>query len=50
VTLDDLLADRQADAGPGIDLPRVETLEDRKDPLSVLGLDPDPVVGHGKHP
>src|SRR3954449_11866882 len=44
VPLDDLLAHRQADAGPGELVLAVQTLEDHEDALAVLGLDADAVV------
>lgn len=50
VSLNDLLADRQTDPGAGVLLPRMEPLEDAKDPLGVLGVEPNPVIPHRKHP
>ena len=44
VPLDDLLADRQADAGAGELFPLVQPLEHAEDPFEVLRLDSQPVV------
>src|SRR5215471_19706900 len=44
VVLDDLLDHSQADARAGVGRPVVQPLEDNKDPVGVLGLDPDAVV------
>src|SRR6185437_15859671 len=43
--LDDLPAHREADAGARVRGPVVQALEDQENAVSVLGLDPDPVVG-----
>ena len=47
---DDLLDQREADAGAGVLLTAVEPFEHAEDPLPVLGVDPDAVVGHGEPP
>src|SRR3954470_4719921 len=49
VVLDDLLADREADAGAGA-LAAVQTLEDDEDTRVVARIDPDAVVAHGEAP
>ena len=46
----DLLADRQADAGSGIFCSRVKSLENDKNPIRILWIDPDAVVMNGKQP
>src|ERR1700735_2293152 len=43
--LDDLPGHGQADAGARVSGPLVQPLEDHEDPISVLGLDTDTVVG-----
>ena len=45
----DALADGQADAGAGILPARVQPLEDHENPLEVLRVDADAVVGHRQH-
>ena len=50
VSLDDLLAGRQADAGAGVRVPIVQSLEDDEDSLRVLGVDADAVVADGEDP
>ena len=50
VALDDLLADRQADAGARVLVAAVQPLEDDEDPLDVLRLDADAVVAHREEP
>ena len=50
VPLDDLLADRQADAGAGELVSLVQPLEHAEDPLEVLRVDPQPVVLHREEP
>src|SRR5512138_808156 len=50
VPFDDLPDHGQADPGPGVLVAGMEALEDHEDPVEVLGLDPDPVVLHGKPP
>src|SRR5919197_924989 len=50
VPLDNLLANRQADARARILTARVQALKDLKDPLRLSRLHPDPVVLHGKDP
>src|SRR3954454_9040920 len=50
VVLDDLAAHGQADARALEARARVQALEDDEDPLVVLGVDPDAVVGHGEAP
>src|SRR4029450_13144413 len=50
VALDDLLADREADPGPGVLVASVEALEGREDALGVLEVDPDAVVAHAEDP
>src|ERR1044071_2564595 len=50
MALDDLLADREADAGAGVFPHRVQPLEDHEDALEVLRLDADAVVGDGDLP
>src|SRR2546423_860188 len=47
---DDLLAQRQADARPGIELLGVEPLEDDEHPLGIGLLDADTVVRHPERP
>ena len=47
---DDLLADRESDAGAFVLLMRVQALEDLKDPLAVRRRDADAVVGHREMP
>src|SRR5688572_25596189 len=44
--LDNLLADGQSDAGPGVLVPLVQTLEHSKNLLEVLRIDADSVVSH----
>src|SRR5438045_8252458 len=50
VVFDDLLRDGQSDAGTGVDLLRVQPLEDPEHLLGELGLDADPVVFAGDLP
>ena len=50
VVLDDLPAHREPDPGPRVDVPGVQALEDDEDPVGVLGVDADAVVGHGELP
>src|SRR5215472_12124491 len=50
VVLDDLLDHGQADSCAGVGRPVVEALEDHKDPVGVLGVDPDAVVGEREQP
>ena len=50
VVLDDLAAHREPDPGPRVDVPGVQALEDDEDPVGVLGVDADAVVGHGELP
>src|SRR6187200_2498213 len=50
VELDDLAAHGQADAGAIVGIARVQALEDHEDPVGVLVVDPDPVVGHREVP
>src|SRR4051794_6204654 len=50
VELDDPLADRQPDPGPGELVARVQALEGLEDPVCVLGVDSDAVVGNGQPP
>src|SRR5262249_52747798 len=50
VALDDLLADREADPGPGVAVPRVQALEDDEDPLRVPHLEADAVVSYRDDP
>src|SRR5215470_16595135 len=50
VILDDLLDHGQADAGAGVGRPVVQPLEDNKDPVGVLGLDPNAVVAEREEP
>ena len=50
VALDDLLADRQADAGARVLVPAVQALEDDEDALEVLRVDADAVVAHREDP
>src|SRR5215467_7803174 len=50
VVLDDLLDHGQADARAGVGRPVVQPLEDNKDPVGVLGLDPDAVVAELQQP
>ena len=46
----DLLTDRQPNSCPRILRARVQTLENHKDLLSILGIDPDPVILDAEHP
>ena len=48
VALGDLAAERQADAGAGVDVARVQPLEDAEDALLVVALEADAVVGDGE--
>src|SRR4030095_1203504 len=48
--LDDLLADRQTDAGSWVRTAVVQALEDDEDPLKILRLDADAVVAHAEDP
>src|SRR5690348_7507747 len=50
VIFDDLLYHGQAYSGAGIGGLVVQSLEDHKDPVRVLGLDPDPIVAEGEQP
>src|SRR6266496_415664 len=50
VTLDDLLADGEADAGAGVLGASVQPLEDDEDPVQILRVDADPVVAHLEAP
>ena len=50
VILDDLAAHRQPDAGARVGLLGVQALEDHEDPLRVLRLDADAVVGAAQLP
>src|SRR3569833_517623 len=50
VVFDDLLAHRQADARPRVDVLGMQALEDEEDALTVLGVHPDAVVGAGELP
>src|SRR5690349_9926209 len=50
VELDDLAAQRQADARPAVFVAQVQPLEDGEDPLGVLLVDADAVVGDGEQP
>src|SRR5688572_19133643 len=50
VPLDDLAAEGQSDARALVFLTRVQPLEHLEDPLEVLRLDPDTVVGHRELP
>src|SRR5437773_11646454 len=50
VALDDLLAQRQPDAGAGILGAPVQALEQREDALEVFRRDADAVVRHGEAP
>ena len=50
VPLDNLLADRQPDAGAGELLPLVQPLEHAEDPLEVLRSIPRPLSLHRKQP
>src|SRR5579884_52793 len=50
VSLDDALADGQADAGTGILVARVQPFKKPKDQLAVLRLNADAVVGDRKKP
>src|SRR5205823_7981930 len=49
VALHDALTDRQADSGSRIRMP-VQPLENSKDLLNIVGVDPDAVVPHGEMP
>jgi hypothetical protein len=42
--LDDLLTDRQPDPGPAILVPRMQALEDVKDPGGLLGIEADSII------
>jgi hypothetical protein len=46
MALDDLLADRQADATATVFVPVVQTLEDAEDSIRVLGIKADAVVAN----
>src|SRR3984957_17075882 len=48
--LNDLAGHGQADAGARVRAPLVQPLEDHEDALSVLRLDPDPVVAEREQP
>ena len=50
MAFDNLLTDRQANASPGIISARVESLEQREDPLLILRLDADAIVAHTERP
>src|SRR5437660_11390764 len=50
VALHDLLADREADPGPGIIVLAVQPLEDDEDAVEVLRIDADAVVAHAEQP
>ena len=50
VTLDDLLADGQPNAGPWVFVPRVQALKDEKDALGVFRVNADPIIAHGELP
>ena len=50
VELDDLLRERQADAGAGVVLAAVQPLEDDEHLVGVLGLDADAVVRDAELP
>src|SRR5262249_55879941 len=50
VMFDDLAAHGQADAGSRVLGPVMQSLEDDEDAVRELGLDSDPVVGHGEEP
>lgn len=50
VTLQDLLADCQPDAGAGILFASVESLENNENALGVLWGDADPIVLYGEGP
>ena len=50
MALDDLLADRQANARARVVGPAMEALEDDKDALPVLRVDANPIVPHRKAP
>src|SRR4051812_36585838 len=50
VALDDLAAERQADAGAGVLVAGVQALEHAEDALVVLGRDADAVVGDADLP
>ena len=48
--VDDLLAERQADAGAAVDVATVQALEDHEYPVGEARLDPDPVVRNSELP
>src|SRR5687767_2352591 len=50
MALDDFLANGQADAGAGKLAPRMQPLEQTKNPVKVLRIDADPVVLDRKQP
>ena len=50
MTLDNLLADRQADARAGVFATGMQPLEDDEDTVELLLLDPNPVVLHAEAP
>src|SRR5690242_16860233 len=50
VPVDDLLADRQPDAGAGIFVAIVQALEHEEDALAVLRIEPDAVVRDAERP
>src|ERR1035441_3687233 len=50
VPLDDLLADREPDAGARIFRFGVQSLEDLEDPVGMVRIDANTVIPHGKQP
>jgi len=50
VPLYNLFADSQTSACPGVLPFAMQPLEDDKDPLEMLRLDPNPIVPHGEEP
>ena len=48
VVLDDFFTDREADARPGVLVASVQALKNHENPLSIVRINADAVVAHGK--